>query len=252
MGAVYAHLLPALVSSEALAGGTVVVIDVLRASTTLVAALAAGVPEVIPCLEVADALRRRSELGGGVLGGERHGRRIEGFDLGNSPADYWSLPPELSGQRILFTTTNGTRALLAAERAELIVIGCFANLSALVDRVAESAVVHLLCAGTDGQVTAEDVLLAGAAADALERSRGGVLANDSARLARDLWRAGAAASDGAAADREEWLVEQMLQSQGGRNLVELGMESDVRWAAVIDRCAVVPEYDRRRGVIRVA
>ncbi|MFO0913681.1 MAG: 2-phosphosulfolactate phosphatase [Pirellulales bacterium] len=246
MGAIYAHLLPALVSGETLAGGAVVVIDVLRASTTVVAALNAGAPEVIPCLEVADALRRRSELGGGVLGGERHGQRIPGFDLGNSPADYSPWPAERSGQSIIFTTTNGTRALLAAEQARSIWIGCFANLSAVVDRAAREPDVHLLCAGTDGQVTAEDVLFAGAVADRLEAA-GGQTANDSARMARDLWRAGAVA-----ADREAWLVEQMLLSQGGRNLVELGMESDVRWAAVIDRCSVVPAYDRQRGVIRVA
>ena len=86
----HVHLLPALVAAEELAASTVVVIDVLRASTTINHALAEGAREVIPCLEVEEARRVAAGLptGQAVLGGEREGLRIEGFDLGNSPCEY--------------------------------------------------------------------------------------------------------------------------------------------------------------------
>ena len=112
-----AHFLPDLVTPEELAGGTVVVIDVLRASTVICHALAAGARAVIPMLEVArsPADRRRAwPAGQAMLGGEREGLPIAGFDLGNSPAEY--RPDTVGGRTIVFTTTNGTRAMNRCRR----------------------------------------------------------------------------------------------------------------------------------------
>src|SRR3990167_11479727 len=100
------YALPTLLAPEELAGWTAVVIDVLRASTTILYALEAGAAEVIPCLEIEDALKiagsmPRSQV---VLGGERGGLPIDGFDLGNSPLEY--DPSAVSGKTIVFTTTN--------------------------------------------------------------------------------------------------------------------------------------------------
>src|SRR4051812_42560200 len=104
------YLLPALVEPEALSGSTVVVIDVLRATTTIVHALAAQAVEVAPFRDVEDARRLANDLGNkAVLGGERGGVPIPGFDLGNSPAEYTS--ERVAGKTVIFTTTNGTRAL---------------------------------------------------------------------------------------------------------------------------------------------
>ena len=104
------HLLPELVSAEQLRGGVAVVIDVLRASTTLIQALASGATAVYPVAEV-DEARELAEAFRGervLLGGERGGRPIPGFDLGNSPCEY--TPEVCRGARVIFTTTNGTRA----------------------------------------------------------------------------------------------------------------------------------------------
>src|SRR4051812_24899969 len=122
-----AHFLPALVEPEDLAGSTCVVIDVLRATTTIVWALAAGAREVIPCLEVEDARRAIAEYppGTGVCGGERSGLPIEGFELGNSPAEYTAA--RVAGKAVIFTTTNGARALFHCHHAQRVLIGAFAN-----------------------------------------------------------------------------------------------------------------------------
>ena len=103
------YALPRYVEPGKLAGGTAVVIDVLRSTTTIVHALAAGADAVIACQEVADALALagRFPAGQAVLGGEREGVRIKGFRLGNSPDEY--TPDEVGGKTVLLTTTNGTR-----------------------------------------------------------------------------------------------------------------------------------------------
>ncbi|HYW81106.1 MAG TPA: 2-phosphosulfolactate phosphatase, partial [Thermoguttaceae bacterium] len=105
------YALPRLVDPEKLAGGTAVVIDVLRASTTIVHALESGAREIIPCSDVGEARAIASQLSAGefVLGGEREGLPIDGFDLGNSPSEY--LPHRVEDKAVVFTTTNGTRAI---------------------------------------------------------------------------------------------------------------------------------------------
>src|SRR5262249_5944787 len=144
------HLLPSLTTPADLAGGLAVVIDVLRASTTICHALAAGAKEVIPCLEVEEARERANRYvpGDAVLGGERGGLRIEGFDLGNSPREY--TPTTVGGRTVLFTTTNGTRAMRQCTEAARVVIGAFVNLSPVCREVERALMAgrdaHLLCA----------------------------------------------------------------------------------------------------------
>src|SRR5690606_28924594 len=101
-----------------------------------------------------------------LLGGERGGVKIEGFDLGNSPREYTA--ERVGGRTIAFTTTNGTRALMAAASAARVYMGAYANLNQLSDRLAEQVGdIHLICAGTDRQVTLEDTVCAGEIATAL-------------------------------------------------------------------------------------
>ena len=116
-------LIADLVEEARLPGTTAVVIDVLRASTTIVHALAAGAKCVVPCVDVDVARRLAGEMAGAepILGGERQGLRIEGFDLGNSPAEYTAAT--VGGRPVLFTTTNGTRALDRVDGAEKVMIG---------------------------------------------------------------------------------------------------------------------------------
>ena len=129
MQSVHVHLLPQLVRPEELAGTTVVVIDMLRATTTIVEALSAGAVAVIPCGEIEEArqcARQRSPAA--LLGGERGGRPIAGFDLGNSPAEYTA--ERVGGKTVVLTTTNGTRALLHSRQAARVLVAAFANCAA--------------------------------------------------------------------------------------------------------------------------
>jgi len=251
----HVHLLPALVSPEALAGRTAVVIDVLRATTTIVTALASGAAEVIPCLEIDDARRRATELPVDcILGGERGGLRIEGFALGNSPAEY--LPEVVGGKRVVFTTTNGTRAMLHCRGAQRVLVAAWVNFSSLCQLLAQERHVDIVCAGTDGQVTRDDTLLAGAIVDDLAKCGGGdvwghpvdkpsVVVNDQAEIACDAWRAAVGKMTG-----KSLLTNQMRRSLGGRNLIEIGQENDIELAAQIDRYELIAELDLQAWSIR--
>jgi 2-phosphosulfolactate phosphatase len=241
------YLLPDLVEPGALAGKTVVVIDVLRATTTIIHALAAGAREVVPCLEVDEARQVAARLGGeAVLGGERGGVAIAGFDLGNSPAEY--TRERVGGKTVVLTTTNGTRAMQRCKLAGRLLLGAFANFSAVCRELAASDQVALVCAGTDGHVTREDTLLAGAIVDDLLRSRaicgtagqassGTLQLNDQALLAADAWQT----SVRLMTDRPLGMM--LRESRGGRNLIDTGQENDIDLAAQIDRFDIVPELD---------
>ncbi|HEX4589449.1 MAG TPA: 2-phosphosulfolactate phosphatase, partial [Gemmataceae bacterium] len=133
---VQVHLLPSLVPADGLAGGLAIVIDVLRATTVIVHALAAGCRSVIPCGEIEEAKRRAAELrreGKVLLAGERHGQPIPGFDLGNSPGEFTCKV--CKDAALVMTTTNGTRALLRAAEAERVLAAAFVNFSAVCEQL---------------------------------------------------------------------------------------------------------------------
>jgi len=226
------HNLPTLVTEADLAGSVVVVVDLLRASTTICQALASGATEVVPFLTVEETLAAAgTDRANVVLGGERGGRPIDGFDLGNSPAEY--TPAAVAGRRVLLTTTNGTRALHHARRADRIVVGSLVNLTAVVASLRDAPRVDILCAGTDGVESREDILASGAIVEQL-------IAPD-----RTAWQLSAAADAALAAwqSRGNDLVEELRQSPGGRNLVAIGLNADLADCACIDALAVVPELD---------
>jgi 2-phosphosulfolactate phosphatase len=233
--AILVHLVPALFEPADLRGGVAVVIDVLRATSTIVHALAAGAKAVVPCGEIDEArqVAAQSPRGSVLLGGEREGLRIPGFDLGNSPADY--APDVVADKKIIFTTTNGTRALIRAREARRVLIGALSNLSAVADLLsAEGGPVHLVCAGTAGRVTLEDVLCAGAIAHRLESAvRDADLSDDATRLALNLYE-----TCGRDYDR---LLATLRQSRGGRNLIDCNLEADIATCAVQNKFDIVPE-----------
>ena len=237
------YLLPALVEPAELAGKAVVVIDVLRATTTIIHALAAGATQVIPCLEVDEARWMAKEMGGeAVLGGERGGQQIPGFDLGNSPLEY--TPGAVSGKTVVFTTTNGTRAMLRCRAARQVLMGAFVNFSAVCRELAGENEIVLLCAGTDGHVTREDALFAGAVVDDLARAAKCTV-NDQGQIAADAWRTAVRLLT----DRP--LGIKLRDSRGGRNLIEIGQENDIDIAAQIDKFDIVPQLDLAAWRIRV-
>jgi 2-phosphosulfolactate phosphatase len=247
---VHVHLLPDLIPIGAVAGKTAVIIDVLRASSTIVTALESGATAVIPCGDPAEARRFRGTAPSSnvLLGGERHGVRIEGFDLGNSPAEY--TPAVVAGRRIVFTTTNGTRALLKCHDADQIVIGCWLNLASLAEWLSvRTGEIHLVCAGTDGIISGEDVLAAGAIVLALQKllSEGPDL-NDSAAIAR----AAAAQLLDDSVNPNAILADYFQTTQGGRNLIAINQQSDLALCAAISSSRCIPILDSGSGELRIA
>jgi 2-phosphosulfolactate phosphatase len=242
------HALPENVAPEALAGGTAVVIDVLRATTTIVHALAAGATAVVPCRTIDDARAVAAKLPPEttLLAGERVGLPIAGFDLGNSPDAFTTRT--VGGKLLVLTTTNGTKALLHCHRASQVLAAAFANLSAVCAVLETAAQVDLVCAGTGGHVTEEDLLVAGALVDRL--SAGGPWAlNGEAEAACRTWRDTIGDATGEAL--RACLVQAMSRSRGGRNLVEIGMQADIETAARCDTSHCVPRYDATTGQITI-
>jgi len=253
------HILPALPSAAELAEGADEVIDDLRATTTIVHALAAGVREVIPCLEIDEARRVAAGFpkGTALLGGERGGVKIDGIALGKSPEEY--NPATVGGKVVVMTTTNGTRAMMLCRQAKRVLIGAFVNASAVASALLGEQQVHILCAGTQGEITREDVLLAGRVADALlcELSGSEPDQNDSCRIARESYLNLLAANHveslkgaDAAARESAALARELRHSQGGRNLIDVGLDYDIEVAARVDRFSIMPELELDKWSIR--
>ncbi len=248
---VFVHLLPSLIPPGSLKGGVAVVVDVLRATTVMTHALAIGCEAVIPCAEIEEARAAAVGLpeGTAILGGERGGLPIEGFDLGNSPGDYTREVCE--GKTLVMTTTNGTRAILASLEADRVYIASFANLSATVEELLVQFLkkdhghsIHIVGSGTEGFISLEDALLAGALAAGLtgesipEPGEVDPLGNDEARIVWSQWLAAERACRGRS------LGEYLRLGRGGRNVVRIGLEKDIDVAGQIDRFPIVAELSR--------
>ncbi|AJY77269.1 2-phosphosulfolactate phosphatase [Paenibacillus beijingensis] len=213
---------------------TAVVIDVLRASTTMVAALAMGAESITPVETVLDAKAMRKP--GELLGGERFGRSIPGFDLGNSPEEYDRKT--VQGKRILFTTTNGTRAVHKALRADFVLVGAFVNAAAC----AASAVslkrdAVLLCAGSHDEFALEDGLCAGLLLHRLQEMTGKLETDDFGAAMLGLYES-----------KRERILEMLRQCAGGRKLIKLGHERDVTFCSFSDTIPCVPRLSGDRLV----
>lgn len=204
---------------------TAIVVDVLRATSTIAQALAGGYRRVLCCSEVEEALALRERLGGGVLAGERLAIVIPGFDLGNSPRDF----VEARGETLVLTTTNGTRAIVAAAAAaERVLVGSLLNLEAVATAAREGGSdVEIVCAGVDGRFTIDDAYCAGRIAELLEGER-----SDGAEAAVRLARSFPGAEEG-------------LRASENPLLEKLG--EDVAWCARESVLDVVPRLARMEG-----
>jgi 2-phosphosulfolactate phosphatase len=234
---------PGELEGVALQQRTAVVIDVLRAGTTVTAAIAAGARAVVPAESTEEALRIAHSIGRGevLLCGERQGARIEGFDLGNSPADF---TPEVVRDRILvMTTTNGTEALMEVNGARTTFVGALVNLTAVARAVQASGGDPLvICAGRQGMVGADDALCAGLFVEEWLAAGDGSDAelNDGAIAALALAR-----EHGESVDRF------FGRTAAGRALVQIGHGDDVEFCARRDTIPEVPVY-RERQITRAA
>ena len=238
------YVLPNLVTPQELAEGTAVAIDVLRASTTIVYALEADATEVIPCLEVDEARQIAAQFPRErvLLGGERKGLPIEGFDLGNSPEEYTA--ERVAGKTIVMTTTNGTRAIDRCRGARRAIVGAFVNATAVYHDLLNEEQVHLVCAGTDNQASRDDVLLAGMLVERLQRQSGMIYRlNAQAVTARENWLASFSVPVALGGEplEPERLADELYNSPGAERLTAIGRDEDILAAAQLDQFAGVPE-----------
>ena len=195
-----------------------VVVDVMRATSTIVQALASGYRRVYCCREVDDAVALREKLGEGLLGGERNAVRIEGFDLGASPREV--LEPR--AETLIYSTTNGTRAVLAAAAAcEEVLLGALLNLNAVAAAVEKDCVI--VCAGFQGRFALDDAYCAGRIVELLDGE-----VTDAAKASVVLARSYPTAWDGIMA----------------RTYGPPGLEEDIRFCAQENVVDVVPRLNR--------
>ncbi len=221
------------VSPDAVRGFVCVVIDVLRASTTIVTALANGCSAVFP-VETPEEARQIAKERDSLLGGERGGVKLEGFDFGNSPLEY--APEMIQGRTLAFTTTNGTRAIKRCADSDLLLVGCFLNASEIIRFLErENRDTYILCAGTRGKPSLEDTACGGMM---LERLGAHGIAET--REAVSIWRN----------CRNDLARTMKTSSAHGRNLVRLGFERDIDFAAETDRFRLLAMREND-GIVRI-
>ncbi|HBV65555.1 MAG TPA: hypothetical protein DEF45_21325 [Rhodopirellula sp.] len=240
-------LLPELMAMKSAETDVAVVVDVLRATSVMTTAFGSGVKRIFTCCQISEAVSLAKQIENTdqgnqrpLLCGERSCKPISGFDHGNSPSEY--TPARVRGQTLIMTTTNGTKAIEAASSAKQLIAASFLNLPAVVETLRGSRLVHLICSGTDGQITAEDVLLAGAIIDACTVEYRVTLEDDESRIAQGFW-----ASCLPVSERSPWvsvkngnekqlshlLAKSFGDTLGGANLKNLGFEQDLHRCAQI-------------------
>ena len=231
-----AVVLPDHLVESQLLGRLAVVIDILRATTTIVQALENGAANVIPVESVESARLLAHGNENTLLCGERGGIKPDGFILGNSPFEY--TPNIVESKSCVLSTTNGTRAFHMAEQADEVLVGSLRNLGALCDWIkADGRDVTLVCSGTDRRVSFEDCLGAAMVVDRL-----GYHATDSAAMMFHAMNG--------ACERFGGIRFAIESSRHAKRLIEMGFGEDVRFASELDQSSVVPRFDPAIGEIQ--
>lgn len=211
---------------ESFTDQVVIVLDIFRATSFIVTALAMGAKRILPAATIEQA--RQLATDGRILAGERGAKKIDGFDLGNSPSALRDFP--IADKELVLTTTNGTRAIARAKEAAYLLIGSFLNLS----DCARTAVrldrpITILCAGTEGSFSLEDGVAAGAIIDTCLQMRPIYHLDDLGMMARKSYRSWL---------RRGW--NELKYSRGGKRVMEIGLEEDLDYALQIDRFSITP------------
>jgi 2-phosphosulfolactate phosphatase len=212
---------------------TVVVVDILRATSCMTTAFAHGIESITPLANLEDCLNMKSQ--GYFIAGERDGKKVEGFDLGNSPFEY--MDARLRGADIAFTTTNGTQAIARAQGARKIIIGSFLNLATVSNYLTNHGDdILILCAGWKGKVNLEDTLFAGAVVENLKDNA--LPACDGPLAAQHLY--GLARPD---------LYSFLKNSSHVQRLAKLNIHDDIQFCLTPNQYAVLPIL--KDGVLKV-
>jgi 2-phosphosulfolactate phosphatase len=226
-------LYPQAFSNQVPGDKKVVVIDVLRATSTIVTALAHRAVEVIPVNEPSEAIELVRSIGTQecILGGEQKGFKIEGFDLGNAPAEYTEA--KVAGKKVILCTTNGTRAVKRVQGAAEVLVASYLNLQTVVDYLEENDKDFLIiCAGREQNISLEDLACAGMLIRLLKAHRNDLQLSDGAAVADFI--AGQAQAEG---------LEDFLKStEHGKYLIQIGMESDIRDCVALNQYPLLPRF----------
>ena len=232
--------IPEEIKNVELAGKLVVIIDVLRASSTIVTALANGCSGFIPIFSPDQAKKKAQEFKKErvLLGGEREGTKIEGFNLGNSPREY--KKEAVKDKTIIFSTTNGVKTLEMAKSAHRIIIGSFLNLQAVCDYCTNyQGDILMICAGKKGRFSLEDTACAGMMVnflkDVFPADHQGIDANLIAQLLYVKFGNN--------------ILEILRKSQHGRYLESIGLDEDLKFCSQLDLFHIVPIY--KDGIISI-
>ena len=228
-------LLPSLIRDT---DSVFVVVDILRASSSIVALLQSGVPAIVPAANVEQALGLRQRLPDHLLCGEVNGLPPPGFDYGNSPAEFAAL--DAGGRPAILATSNGTRVLNQLSEAPAVLVGALLNREAVARAVLALAREHsrnamVVCAASPGgrAIALEDALGAGAIIEAALRLDDSLQPTDAARFARDAFLA-----------RRDGLAQALASARHGAELIEAGFETDVEYCAQLDVSSIVPVLNR--------
>lgn len=213
-------------------GKTTVVMDVLRASTTIVEALNNGARDVVPVGAVEFAVKISGGMFGGqtLLGGERNTKKIEGFALGNSPLEY--IKEVVSGKSIVFYSTNGTKAIVKAKFSANLFICAFSNINAIAEqllKVGDDFVI--LCAGNNNFFSLEDAVCAGALVEQVIKIKKDLIISDSARAVLALNK-----SFG------KNVFTMLRETEHGKLLTENGFEQDLEFCSRLNTTNIIPYY----------
>jgi 2-phosphosulfolactate phosphatase len=232
--------IPEEIKNTELTGKLVVIIDVLRASSTIVTALANGCRCFIPVLSPNKARKKAEQFEKErvLLGGEREGIKIEGFDLGNSPREY--KREAVKDKTIIFSTTNGVKTLEMVEGAHRIIIGSFLNLQAVCNYCTNyKGDILLICAGKEGRFSLEDTACAGMLIDSLKNALSDTCQESDANLtARLLYK-----------KFNNNILEILRKSQHGRYLESIGLDEDLKFCSQLDFFCIVPVF--KDGIISI-
>jgi 2-phosphosulfolactate phosphatase len=228
------HFTVAELDPAGLQDRTVVVLDILRATSSMVAALAAGARAIYPASNPEEAVRLASSLGreDTLLCGERKGLKVEGFHLGNSPAEF--TPEKVAGKRLIMNTTNGTRALLSVTTAERVYVAALLNLAAVARVVARAEELTILCAGREDRFALEDAVCAGLLLERISELR------DEEPELDDAASAAVVLSESFTPDAEF-----LAETIAGQALAEIGLGGDAQDCARLDVHDIVPVMSER-------
>jgi len=219
---------PALFDLYADRKSIVVVVDVLRATSTMCIAFEKGVKKMIPVSTVDQALEYKATNPDYILAAERNGAPVNGFDFGNSPQTY--INSDMKGKIIVMTTTNGTKSINIAKKDHDVVIGSFLNLKALANwLIKQERDVLVFCAGWKDKFNLEDTLFAGAITELLDKS--GLYNNscDAAQASKTLWEKG----------RND-LFGFLENSSHRKRLEKLNIDSDIHFCLKQNKTSKIP------------